>query len=201
MIMTEAMKTDVLKPFECQTDCELEDLQQLTPQAQEGGELPQKAQLQTIQKDECKSGRGAAPVLAETKPLLNRLLVSQLGASVPNWLSNTELVGDAVELYQKFEPADAAEVVLAALTVGLFNANMDGLDRAARPGLKPEVRQMELKLTHNGTAQIVGVLKLLQAHRGSGTQVVSVGSVNVGSGGKAIVGNIAAPRNEEDNQG
>jgi hypothetical protein len=139
-----------------------------------------------------------APAIPNEQPLLNGLLVSQLGASVPQWLSKPELAADAIALYQKFEPQDAIETVLSALTVGLFNASMDGLDRAARPGLKPEVRQMELRLTHSGTAQLTNLIKTLQAHRGLGTHKVSVGSVNVSSGANAIVGNVAGRQAGKD---
>jgi hypothetical protein len=139
----------------------------------------------------------SAPV-PEKQPLLNRLLVSQLAASAPQWLSKPERAEDAIELYQKFEPQNAIETVLSALTVGLFNASMDGLDRAVRPGLKPEVRQIELRLVHSGTAQVTNLIKTLQAQRGLGTHKVSVGSVKVSSGANAIVGNVIGPRADKD---
>ena len=129
---------------------------------------------------------------------LNRLLISQLCASVPNWLSQPDQAHDAVELYQKFGAQDGAEALLSALAVGLFNASMDGLDRAARPGLKSEVRQMELKLSQSGAAQITNLIKTLQSHRGLDAHKVSVGSVNVSSGGNAIVGNVAGRRSDKE---
>lgn len=159
-------------------------------------EEPEEMKLPAIRKDA--SDIEPAPAIPTEQPLLNGLLVSQLGASVPQWLSKPELAGDAIALYQKFEPQDAIEAVLSALTVGLFNASMDGLDRAARPGLKPEVRQMELRLTHGGTAQLTNLIKTMQAHRGLGTHKVSVGSVNVSSGANAIVGNVAGRQARKD---
>jgi hypothetical protein len=139
-----------------------------------------------------------SPTSPGKQPQLNRLLVSQLGASVPQWLSHPEHIHDAIELYRRFDPQDGIEIVLSALTVSLFNASMDGLDRAARPGLKPEVRQMELRLSQSGTAQVTSLIKTLQAQRGLGTHKVNVGSVNVSSGANAIVGNVAGRRADKD---
>jgi hypothetical protein len=60
---------------------------------------------------------------------------------------------------------------------------------------------MELKLVHNGSAAVVDVLKMLHNHRRSGDQKISVGNVNVGSGGQAIVGNVqAAARKKQDEE-
>jgi hypothetical protein len=150
---------------------------------------PREVKLPSLPSDEC--GRDPEVKTSDKQPLLNRLLVSQLAGSVPQWLSDPERSEDAIELYQKFDAQDAIETVLSALAVGLFNASMDGFERAGRPGLKPEVRQMELKLTHSGTAQLTNLIKTLQAHRGLGVHEVNVGSVNVSSGANAIVGNVA----------
>jgi hypothetical protein len=127
------------------------------------------------------------------QPFLNSLLVSQLAGSVPEWLTKVENIDGSVELYRKLDPQDGIETVLAGLVVGLFNASMDGFERANRSGLMPDVRQMELKLSQSGTAQLTNVIKTLQAHRGLGNQQVNVGSVNVSSGANAIVGNVASP--------
>lgn len=154
-------------------------------------EVPAEIMLPAIQQGTREVDPGPA---AGGQPLVSKLLVSQLAGSVPQWLSKPEQANDAIELYQRFEPHDASEAVLSALTVGLLNASMDGLERAARSGLKPEVRHMELKLTHNGATQIANLIKLLDTHRGLGTPKVSVGSVNVSSGANAIVGNVLPPK-------
>ena len=156
-------------------------------------------QLPVVDPDVIKSADGAPPISAVSEPEINRLLVSQLAFSVPGWQSDDASIDDAVQLYRSFRPVDATESVLARLTVGLTNAAMDGLERAARANQKPETRQMELKLSQKGAATIVQVLTLLQKHRGLDRQKVSVGSVNVGSGGRAIVGHVqSAPKSEED---
>jgi hypothetical protein len=153
--------------------------------------------LEAIPADDERGG-DLEPENRDKRPLLNHLLISQLAGSVPQWLSNAERAQDAIELYQKFEPQDAVETVLSALAVGLFNASMDGFDRAGRPGLKPEVRQMELKLTHSGAAQLTNLIKTLQAHRGCGGHGVTVGNVNVSPGANAIVGNVASRQTRKE---
>jgi hypothetical protein len=140
----------------------------------------------------------ASTQLASKQAPLNALLVAQLAATVPEWLTRPQQVDDAIDLYQRFGAQDGAEIVVSALTVGLFNATMDGLDRAARPGLKAEVRHMELKLSQSAAAQITNLIKTLQTHRGLGAHTVSVGSVNLSSGANAIVGNIAGRRSDKD---
>jgi hypothetical protein len=141
-------------------------------------------------------GSGASnPV---SNPHLNHRLVSQLASSVPGWMTNPESIDGTVELYLKFEPSDATESVLALLAVGMTNASMDGLERANRVALRPEIRQMELQLAHKGSAAVVEVLKMLQTHRRSGNQI-SVGSVNI-SGGQAIVGTVQTNTSKQEDQ-
>ena len=68
---------------------------------------------------------------------------------------------------------------------------MDGLDRANRAGLKPEVRHMEVKLSHKGSAAVVDVLKMLETHRRADRNI-SVKNVNVG--------NVRTGRNQEEDK-
>ena len=128
------------------------------------------------------------------------LLIEQLSFSVPQAHPDTNLgvqreIG-AIELYQDFKPVDATESVLARVAVGLTNATMDGLQRAAS-SQNLGARQTELRLSQKSAATLVDVLTLLEKRRGLGPQV-SVGSVNVGSGGQAIVGNVQSPSKPED---
>jgi hypothetical protein len=136
---------------------------------------------------------------AEAQPRqLNPLVVCQLAASVPNWPTQISSVDGAVQLYLDFKPTDAMESILATLAVGLTNATMDGLDRANRDGLNPQVRQTELKLGHKGSAAVVDVLKMLETHRRAGDRKINVENVNVNEGGQAIVGNVRTGRSSED---
>ena len=157
-----------------------------------GGGLKDQTALQPITEEESESS-------AETQPQVNRLAVYQLGSSVPDWLIDPSSIEGAIELYLDFNPTDATESILARLAVGLTNATMDGLDRANRAGLKPEVRHMEVKLSHKGSAAVVDVLKMLETHRRADRNI-SVKNVNVGNGGKAIVGNVRTGRSQEEDK-
>jgi hypothetical protein len=136
----------------------------------------------------------------DSRPKLNMLLVEQLSYSVPQAHPDTKLgvqreLG-SIELYRDFKPLDATESVLARLAVGFTNATMDGLQRAAS-NANFDARQVELRLSQKSAATLIDVLTLLEKHRGLGPQV-SVGSVNVGSGGQAIVGNVQPASKPED---
>jgi hypothetical protein len=213
--MTDEFERDELKPFE--TDCQPERLGGeisnddrpeaaiATPEVVAGfpevGQEPSGSEVQRIH-DEGLNRTPSATASADSETQLNKLILSQLASSVPEWLTNPNSIDGAVQLYLKFEPADATESLLALLAVGLTNSSMDGLERANRAGLNSEVRQMELKLVHKGSAAVVDVLKMLHNHRRSGDQKISVGSVNVGSGGQAVVGNVqAAARKKQDEEG
>jgi hypothetical protein len=136
----------------------------------------------------------------DSGPKLNMLLIEQLSFSVPQAHPDTNLgvqreVG-SIELYRDFKPVDATESVLARLAVGFTNATMDGLQRAAS-NQNLEARQVELRLSQKSAATLIDVLTLLEKHRGLGPQI-SVGSVNVGCGGQAVVGNVQPASKPED---
>jgi hypothetical protein len=122
---------------------------------------------------------------------------------------------DAIALYAAIEPRDAIESLLARLMVGLSNAVMDCLGRAAQSGNWLEPRKLNLGFAVKGGLAVTQIVKALDHHRGQDRQKVTVGQVNVESGGQAIVGNvgprgrrkpvtrlapipIAAPRSEDD---
>jgi hypothetical protein len=123
---------------------------------------------------------------------LDYLSLSQLASSVPGDLSDSKAIDAAVNRFLAFQPTDATESMLALLAVGISNSAMDGLARASRAGANPPVRHMELKLAFSAVSTGIDLLKALQSHRGCGDQKVSVGNVNVGSGGQAIVGHLQA---------
>jgi hypothetical protein len=128
---------------------------------------------------------------------LDYLTLRQLASPVSGELTDENAIDGAIKRYLAFEPTDAIEATLALFLTGLTNAAMDGLGRASRAGLVPEVRQAELKLSYMGTAVSLDVLKALQAHRRPTDQKVNVANVNVAKGGRAIVGHVQAPRRED----
>jgi len=103
----------------------------------------------------------------------------------------------AVEFYRSFNPVDATEMAVARLAVGFTNAAMDSLDQAASPNQPPKAREIELRLGQKSASTAIDLLTLLDKHRGLDRRHVSVGSVNVGTGGRAIVGNIQSSSKHE----
>lgn len=138
--------------------------------------------------------------------------------SVPpgaNYAHDWHLRNDAIALYAAIEPRDAVESLLARIMVGLGNGVMDCLGRAAESGDWLEPRKVNLGFAVKGGLAVAQIVKALDHHRGQDRQKVTVGQVNVESGGQAIVGNvgprgrreqvtrtapipIAAPRSDDD---
>jgi len=119
--------------------------------------------------------------------------------SVPTCASHErewQLREGAVALYNDIAPTDALESILARTAVGLSNGIMDCLGRAARNEDCLKGRDLNLRHAVKGSSALVDVIKALENHRGEGRQNVTVGQVNVQSGGQAIVGNVG-PRERE----
>ena len=147
---------------------------------------------------------------AETIPLVPvtlhepdaMLVAHQVTASVnvpagANYAQEWELRSDAVALYSAIEPRDALESVLARLVVGVGNGVMDCLSRSARNGDWLKSRDVNLRHAIKGSLAVTEMVKAIDNHRGRDRQTVTVGQVNVQSGGQAIVGNVG-PRGHED---
>jgi hypothetical protein len=94
-------------------------------------------------------------------------------------------------------------------------SKLDCLARTARSGDWLEARKVNLGIAVKGSLAVTEIVKVPDHHRGQDRQKVTVGQVNVESGGQAIVGNvgprgrrkpvtrlapipIAAPRSEDD---
>lgn len=101
-----------------------------------------------------------------------------------------QLRSGAVALYAAIEPRDALESILARMAVGLSNGIMDCLGRAARHGEWLKSRDVNLRHAIKGSLAVTEMVKAIDNHRGRDRQKVSVGQVNVQSGGQAIVGNV-----------
>jgi hypothetical protein len=119
----------------------------------------------------------------------------QVGGSVSvarctDYTHEWQFRNDAVALFAAIEPRDAIESVLARLMVGLSNGVMDCLARTARSGDWLEARKVNLGIAVKGSLAVTEIVKVLDHHRGQDRQKVTVGQVNVESGGQAIVGNV-----------
>jgi hypothetical protein len=108
-------------------------------------------------------------------------------------------VKGSIELYKGLQPNSALESVLASLIVGVSNASQDCLSQAAR--VAPEhVQHRDVNLRHalKGATVVTQLVEALERVRGNRSGNVSVGSVNVESGGQAIVGNLEAGQRGKD---
>ena len=113
-------------------------------------------------------------------------------------------VHGAVELYHRLRPKNALESILSTLIINVSNAANDCLSQAAR--VRPqelEYRDLSLRHAFKGAAVVTQLIDALERVRGSRSSHVTVGNVNVESGGQAIVGTVhpvpSTPRSETPN--
>ena len=98
-----------------------------------------------------------------------------------------------IALYLQFDATDAIETLLARIMVGMGNMTMDCLARSVVADTVVG-RELELSYATRGALVVTELTKAFDGHRGRGKQNVTVGHVNVGSGGQAVVGNVNAER-------
>ena len=105
----------------------------------------------------------------------------------------------AVDLYQGLEPKDGLQAAMSLLLVGVTNASLDCMSIAARvPPQEMECRELNLRYGLKGAEVAAKLAETLERVRGNAPSKVSVGKVNVESGGQAIVGNVEAGRHAKD---
>jgi hypothetical protein len=99
----------------------------------------------------------------------------------------------SAELYLGLQPKTALEAILASLLVGISNATNECLSQAtqATPN-HVQFRDVNLRHALKGATVVTQLAETLERVRGNGPRNVSVGNVNVQSGGQAIVGNVQA---------
>jgi hypothetical protein len=140
-----------------------------------------------------KSVASTASSATRDELLLDFVLAHQLLYAVPEGPSEGSrgrLMDGARALYRSLEPRDAFESILARLAVGVTNSTMDCLGQAAMCNQASPARGLNLRYGMKGAGVAVDLIKALDSHRGRGRQQVTVGNVNVESGGRAIVGNV-----------
>ena len=96
----------------------------------------------------------------------------------------------AIDLFESIGPADGIEGMLAAQMVGTHNATMECLRRAMIYDQSLEAQKVYLSQAGRMMGMYSRQVDALAKHRGSGQPNISVGQVNVESGGQAIVGNV-----------
>ncbi len=121
--------------------------------------------------------------------LLIHQLVSTVSTRFVTGHKRSKMKSDAVGLYSALRPRNPIDSIRARIIVGLNNAIMDCLERAAQTS-NEVARNVNLRHSIKGAAVLTDLLQQYESRRGGGTQTVKVGKVNVEAGGQAIVGNV-----------
>ena len=98
----------------------------------------------------------------------------------------------AIDLFESLKPADGLEGMLALQMVGTHNAAMEILRRAMIYRQSLEAQKVYLSQAERMMGMYMRQVDALAKHRGKAQPNITVGQVNVESGGQAIVGNVAA---------
>ena len=131
------------------------------------------------------------------------LAATQVALTLNTWgfseEESTVLKKACVARYGEFAPTDETERLLASLSIGLQNAAMTSLQYAAIDETA-RGRSEELRNATSAARTAANLLEAIDRHRGRGKQSVTVGQVNVETGGQAIVGNVNSEgrRNKPD---
>jgi len=105
----------------------------------------------------------------------------------------------AVDLYHGLEPKNGLEAAISMLMVGVTNTSLDCMSIAARvPPQEMECRELNMRYGLKGAQVAAQLAETLQKVRGNAPSKVSVGKVNVESGGQAIVGNVSRDGDKSD---
>jgi hypothetical protein len=127
----------------------------------------------------------------QASDLLTRFQLVSSTPPPPHWSEEqqTLMMRLSISQYEQFAASDGVDSVLASLIVAVKNATMDCFIRATRSDSLP-ARELELKNGFKGASVLPELTKAFDERRGRGKQTVSVGNVNIESGGQAIVGNV-----------
>jgi hypothetical protein len=112
---------------------------------------------------------------------------------VPPSMGDTQrdaLYVKAIDLFESIGPADGIEGMLGVQMVGTHNATMECLRRAMIYDQSLEARKVYLSQAERLINLYTRHVDALARHRGGGRPNITVGQVNVESGGQAIVGNV-----------
>ena len=96
----------------------------------------------------------------------------------------------ALSIFHELKPKDPVEAMLISQMIGVHHTSMDLLQKAQSANLDPEQRARYAGLATKMTRTYAVQMEAFKKYRTGGQQTVTVQHVNVGSGGKAIVGNV-----------
>lgn len=146
-------------------------------------------------------------VPAGDEPTYELMAAAHLIAAAPGrYLKNTplkaEMAGATCDFYQRLDSQDARDSVLALLAVTVTNASLDCFALAARvPPDNLPVRELNLRHGLKAATAAAELIKALDDRHRDASDRVTVGAVNVETGGQAIVGNVRAARDSVPNKG
>jgi hypothetical protein len=134
-------------------------------------------------------------------PPADHLLLSQLSATAPA-LGNESSAKALAEirthqLYRGLDPQDTSDAILSALAAGTTNMTFQAYALAQSSTGYPEIWAMYCKYGLKGAALTSDLLMKREKHRGQKRGNVTVGKVNIESGGQAIVGNVESGRRDK----
>ncbi len=98
----------------------------------------------------------------------------------------------AIDLLESLEPTDGIEGMLAMQMVGTHNASLECLRQAMIYNQSLEAQKVYLSQAERLMGMYMRQVDTLAKHRGKGHANITVGQVNVESGGQAVVGNVSA---------
>lgn len=96
----------------------------------------------------------------------------------------------AIDLFESLRPTDGIEGMLGVQMVGTHNAAVECLRRAMIYNQSLEAQKVYLSQAERLMGMYMRHVDALARHRGRGQPNITVGQVNVESGGQAIVGNV-----------
>ncbi len=99
-------------------------------------------------------------------------------------------IGSAYKLLAQIKPQNELEGLLALQILGVHETAMECLQQSRLPTQTPAGRDTNLKHAVKFMGLFTKQLEALDRLRGKGQQKMTVGRVNVGSGGQAIVGHV-----------
>ena len=98
----------------------------------------------------------------------------------------------AMDLFESLKPTDGIEGMLALQMVGTHNASLECLRQAMIYNQSLEAQKVYLSQAERLMGMYMRQVDALAKHRGKAQPNITVGQVNVESGGQAIVDNVPA---------
>lgn len=126
-------------------------------------------------------------------------ITSQLADVTPRYGSpevQDACIEETLLEYKAMKPSDPLGSSLSRVAIGLRNGTMASLGRATAADGHPALQGKDLKLGLEGARTLAEIVKLIDARESRQVQNLTVGQVNVGYGGQAIVGQVNQPKGD-----